>query len=250
MSDSGLRLRDRLALALQNRLSFACAPLVLSLLPLLLRGRYRWRVVGHRRLRGQLRAELGAASGPLMICANHLTLVDSVLILWALAPAWWYLLNFRFVPWNVPERKNFAHTMLARVGAYLAKCLPVTRGGDRRQVTAVVSKLRYLLCRGHAVLLFPEGGRSRTGRIATTNPALATGRVVKDVPGARVLCVYLRGERQAQFSRLPARGERFHCAISWLEPVSSHHGLRGSVEISGQILARLEEMEQEYFDGR
>ncbi len=250
MTESRLGRRDQVALALQNLLSFVCAPLALTLLPLAMRLRFGWRIEGHRRLRRQLRSELAAAAGPVMICANHLTMVDSMLILWALAPSWWYLLHFRRVPWNVPERKNFAHTMPARVGAYLAKCLPVTRGGDRRQVSAVVARLRYLLRRGHAVLLFPEGGRSRTGRVATTDPALATGRVVKDLPGARVLCVYLRGEHQEQYSRLPRRGERFYCAISWLEPASEHRGLRGSVEISRQILARLETMERRYFDGR
>ena len=33
------------------------------------------------------------------------------------------------------------------------------------------------------------------------------GRIVRAVPAARVLCVYLRGDAQQTWSDLPARGE-------------------------------------------
>jgi len=184
------------------------------------------------------------------VCANHLTMVDSMLILRALAPTWWYLLHFHRVPWNVPERRNFAHKFWPRVGAYLAKCIPIIRGGDRAQVSLVLKKLRRLLARKNSVLIFPEGGRSRTGRVASTNPALGTGRLIKDLPDARVLCVYLRGDHQNEYSNLPIIGESFHCEISWLEPRTEHKGLRGSVEISNQIMQRIQEMEERYFDDR
>lgn len=250
MSPAGLRPRDRLALLTQNLVSFICAPLSLLTLATLMRWRYRWRINGHRELRKRFRREIRASRGPVLISANHLTMVDSMLILWALAPTWWYLLHFHRVPWNVPERRNFAHKFWPRVGAYLAKCIPVIRGGDRAQVSLVLKKLRHLLAERNSVLIFPEGSRSRTGRVVTTNPALGTGRLIKDLPDARVLCVYIRGDHQTEYSDLPITGERFQCDISWLEPRTDHRGLRGSVEISNQIMQRIQEMEERYFDDR
>lgn len=250
MTSSGLRLRDRFALFSQNLTAYCCAPLTLLLLSSLMRLKYQWRIADHHRIRRRFRNEIRQTGGPVMVCANHLTMVDSMLVLWALAPPWWYLLHFKMVPWNVPERKNFAHRFWPRIGAYLAKCIPVTRGGDRAQISLVLKKLRHLLANRHTVLMFPEGGRSRTGRVGSTNPALGTGRLIKGQPGARVLCVYLRGDQQHRFSNMPVQGERFHCATSWLEPYSEHNGLRGSVEISEQIMRRIQDMEDRYFDGR
>lgn len=250
MNAAGLRLRDRFVLGTQNLISYGCAPITLMMLATLMRWKYRWRIKDRRELRRRFRTEIRETAGPVMVCANHLTMVDSMLILWALAPVWWYLLHFHRVPWNVPERRNFAHRFWPRIGAYLAKCIPVIRGGDRTQVSLVLKKLRHLLIHRHTVLMFPEGGRSRTGRVSSTNPALGTGRLIKDLPKARVLCVYLRGDHQEQHSNLPINGERFHCEISWLEPHSEHKGLRGSVEISGQIMHRILEMEERYFDDR
>lgn len=246
MATSGLRARDRFALVAQNLIAYCCAPFTLALLWFVVHVRYRWSIVGHRNIRRRFRSELRAAPGPVMVCANHLTMVDSVLLAWALAPSWWYLANFKKMPWNVPERKNFAHRILPRAGAYLAKCIPLIRGGDRAQISLVLKKLRHLLAHGHAVLIFPEGGRSRTGRVGSTNPALGTGRLIKGLPGARVLCVYLRGDHQERYSTFPVRGESFYCATSWLEPSTEHEGLRGSVEISRQIMHRIQKMEDTY----
>lgn len=243
-------MRDRFALVAQYLISYGCAPFTLALLSFVMRVKYRWSIVDHRRIRQQFRDEIREAAGPVMVCANHLTMVDSPLIGWALAPSWWYLVHFKKAPWNVPERKNFAHKLLPRAGAYLAKCIPVIRGGDRTRISLVLKKLRHLLTHRHTVLMFPEGGRSRTGRVDGANPALGTGRLVKGLPNARVLCVYLRGDHQDQYSNFPVYGENFHCATSWLEPHTEHEGLRGSVEISEQIMHRIQQMEEDYLDGR
>jgi len=246
MSSSELRRRYRFALLLQTLLSLCCAPMTMALLSLAIRFRFRWTIRHHRTLRRQFCDEIRQSPGPVMICANHLTMVDSVLIQWALAPTWWYLIHFKRVPWNIPERKNFAHGLLPRAGAYLAKCIPIIRGGDRKGISRVLAKLRFLLIRDHAILLFPEGGRSRTGRIDDANPALGAGRLIKGLPTARVLCVYLRGDHQQTYSKLPIQGEHFYCKTSWLVPHTTSTGLRGSVEISSQIINRLKTMEEDY----
>jgi hypothetical protein len=49
---------------------------------------------------------------------------------------------------------------------------------------------------------------------------------------------------------MPKRGERFTVRVELLEPRVRSKGLRGSVELSRDVLARLAAMEGEFFDGR
>jgi hypothetical protein len=46
------------------------------------------------------------------------------------------------------------------------------------------------------------------------------------------------------------RGERFRVQAQAFEPKSDKGGLRGSLELSQQILRKLAEMEQRHFDAR
>ncbi|MGH0028339.1 MAG: lysophospholipid acyltransferase family protein [Myxococcota bacterium] len=185
--------------------------------------------------------------GPLLVCANHLTMVDSALVAWALGSPGWYFAHFRALPWNVPEERNFASTWPRRVLAYVYKCVPVRRGGDRADVADTLQRFTHLLASGESGLLFPEGGRSRSGRVEVERAAYGVGRIVKSLPGCRVLCVYLRGERQEGYTSLPARGDRLHVATATIEPKTDHRGLRGSRDVARQITAKLAEMEADHF---
>ena len=49
---------------------------------------------------------------------------------------------------------------------------------------------------------------------------------------------------------MPSRGDRFHASLRSIEPKSTKNGLRGSIEISKQIISQLAEMERQYFDDR
>jgi 1-acyl-sn-glycerol-3-phosphate acyltransferase len=237
----------RVALALQRTLALAVSPLTVLAGAGLLRFWLRLQVEDREAARRSWRAIWRAREGPLLVCANHLTMIDSALIAWALAPPLWYVRHFSALPWNVPERTHFASTFTQRVLAYLYKCLPIVRGGSRDEVAETLGRFAFLLSRGEAGLIFPEGGRSRTGRVEVENAAWGVGRIVKSVPGCRVLCVYLRGERQHAYSGVPARGDRLHISLSTLEPKSDHAGLRGSRDVARQIAARLAEMEREHF---
>src|SRR5262249_49065389 len=124
------------------------------------------------------------------------------------------------------------------------------RGGDRREVGRVLARITWLLARGEAGLMFPEGGRSRSGRVDTQASTYGVGRVVRALPRLRVLCVYLRGDSQATWWDARVRGERFRVRVEEIEPKSDHGGLRGSLEVSRQILAKLGDMEREHFDAR
>jgi 1-acyl-sn-glycerol-3-phosphate acyltransferase len=197
----------------------------------------------YRRLRGENDA-------PLLVCGNHLTMVDSALIAWALGSPWWYLGHFSALPWNMPDRQNFASAWWQRALAYVYKCVPVERGGSRQDVAVSLARFTYLLARGEVGLVFPEGGRSRTARVEVENAAYGVGRIVRSVPDCRVLCVYLRGDRQRHYSALPARGDRLRVRLSLVEPKSDCGGLRGSRDVARQIVTRLAEMEQEHFHAR
>lgn len=246
----GLPFRSRAALALQSLLARLAGPITVIGVGLAMRFLFGFGFHGLREMRHRFRSELKANPGPVLIAANHLTFVDSPILTWGLAPTWWYVLHSAKMPWNTPERRNFASSRAARVVVYLFKCLPITRGGDRKAMTLLFDKLAHLLQKGHLVLMFPEGRRSRTTRIDRTHAAHGVGRLVKAVAGTRVLCVYLRGDHQEEFSFMPVKGETFSLGMSWLEPVTEKKGLRGSVDITDQILTRLEAMEKAYFDGR
>ncbi len=226
------------------------APLVLPLLAAALRFGWGVRVEDRDALRRAYARARRESEAPLLICANHLTMIDSAIIAWALGSPGFYLRDLASLPWNTPEQTLFAAGPLRAAGAWLLKCLPLRRGGKRADTARVLGRVTALLSRGDVVLIFPEGRRSRSGRVETEAPAWGVGRVVRAVPGCRVLCVYLRGEHQTGHSALPRRGERFRARIDWLEPKSERRGLRGSVEVVDQIVTRLAALEREVLDAR
>jgi 1-acyl-sn-glycerol-3-phosphate acyltransferase len=240
----------RLGLVLQRQVSRLLGPLWMVLATGLLRFGRGYRIERVADTRRQYRQIRRGEAAPLLICANHLTLIDSALIASALGSPWWYLLRFSAMPWNMPERTNFAFSWPAQMLAYVMKCLPITRGGPREEVAATLQRFVAVLANGDAGLVFPEGGRSRSGRIDEGAVTYGIGRIVRALPGCRVLCVYLRGAQQTNFSDLPARGDRFHVELKLIEPQSAANGLRADRDIARQIVAQLAEMEQRYFNGR
>lgn len=237
--------------AVQRALVAAIAPLWIPLAIVYFRFVRGYRIRDLARVRAdyaRLRAE---SRRPLLVCANHLTLIDSFIVGWALRSPWGYLRDFDSFPWNTPERTNFAGTRLHSVLVYLAKCIPITRGGRREDTGAVLDRVAYLLERGEVALLFPEGGRSRTGRVEVdAGGAWGVGRVVGATADCRVLCVYLRGDAQATWSAFPAKGDVFSIALACIEPKSDERGARRSRDLAGQIVAKLAAMEREYLDDR
>ena len=209
----------------------------------------RWRIRDAQRCRDEY-ARLLAERRPLLVVANHLTMADSALIGWGLGSALGHVLRPRGLPWNVPLRSRVHRSWLRRGLAYATKCVSVPRGGDRREVAEVLGRLGLLLRSGEVVLVFPEGGRSRSGRVDTAATADGVGRLVKDVEGCRVLCVYLRGDAQRTWSDLPAAGETFTMTTRLVEPRTALHGLRASRDLATQIVRQLVEMEGEYFAAR
>jgi len=133
------------------------------------------------------------------------------------------------------------------VVGYLGKCIPVVRQGTPDQARQTIDKVAWLLARGQSVMIFPEGGRSRTGRVDRENAAYGVGRIVQSVPGTRVLCVFLRGRGQTAYSDFPAPDETFVVRLKRITPTTVSEGMRGARDLSVQIVETLSEMETQYF---
>ena len=105
---TGLPQRARVALAVQRVVCFALSPLTTLAALVILRFRLRLRFAGTRELRRAYRSFRRTSKAPLLVCGNHLTMIDSALIAYALGSPLWYMLNFASLPWNVPDRNVFA----------------------------------------------------------------------------------------------------------------------------------------------
>lgn len=76
------------------------------------------------------------------------------------------------------------------------------------------------------------------------------GQILRDVPNALVVCVYQRGDHQDTWGFQPAWGDRIHVEVETLEPKTTNRGLRGARDLSRQIIGKLKEMEDRYFETR
>lgn len=210
----------------------------------------RYRVYDINAVRRRIRDLTATHRGPWLICANHLTLIDSVILAYAMLPAWRYIFQYKLLPWNVPERMNFNRNPLVGLSCFLTKCIPVVRGGNRDAVRSAMGKCAYLLGKGENLMIFPEGTRSRDGRVNTAEFSYGTGRLFCGIPDCRVMCVYMRGDSQETYSNFPRYGETFTIAVEECRPETESRGLRGQRDCAAQIVKCLSEMEQRYFASR
>ncbi len=245
-----LPLRTRAALTLQREVGRLSAVVWITSIVFAMRYLMRYRVKDAVELRRRFRAMMRENDRPVLICANHLTMADSAVVAWALGGSWWYLFNYSRMPWNLPEYTNYASLWPSRFGAWITKCIPIRRGGNRKDVSGVIQRIQHLLARGETALIFPEAGRSRTGRVEFDSIAHGVGRIMNSVRDCQALCVYMRGDRQTTWSTVPARGDSFYVDFELFRPESEHSGLRRSKDLAEQIVARLSVMEQQYFASR
>lgn len=236
--------------ARQRIVSMITAPIWLGFTVLAIRLYFRYRITELDAVRARYRQIRAQSDAPMLICANHLTLVDSFLVAWALGSGSYWLAHPDELPWNTPESTNFGKTRVSRIMIYVMKCISITRGGPREEIGVVLERVKYLLSNGETALLFPEAGRSRLGRVREDAAAWGVGRVVGGVPGCRVLCVYLRGRRQETWGEFPVRGDILDVSITCIEPKSDAKGVRRSRDLARQITGQLVRMEGEYFDAR
>jgi len=191
---------------------------------------------------------LVARPGPLLICANHLTYVDSAIILWALAPIWWYSLHYRKLSWNLPAGDHFRKGIFNRLVAFFFKCIFVHRDGSAEHKASVLAAARDLLMSGEPVTIFPEGRRSRSGRVDSKQIKYGVGKLLASLPNATVLCLYVRGHRQEAYSKYPVRGSRFRIGCAVLRPSEERSaGDKGHQGLSLRVVSELSRLEDDYF---
>lgn len=208
-----------------------------------------WRVRELDGTRKRWTALLRDHPGPWLVCGNHLTMVDSMIMTYSMTSLGGHLTAYRSLPWNLPERTNFNRNKLLAALCYLAKCIPVRRGGAREEMRGALAKCDHLLRRRQNLMVFPEGGRSRTGRVNREDFSYGVGRFLQDHPDCRVACVYLRGDGQDVYGTLPRRGESFSVMLEEFRPCRNGlRGLREQRDLAGQIVRHLAGMEERHFD--
>lgn len=184
---------------------------------------------------------------PLLLCANHLTMIDSMIIHWALSGTFWYACHYNRFAWNLPAVENFGSSVLRRVTTYLSKCILIDRRGEKQHFERIFRHVHWLLNKNETCMIFPEGTRSRSGKIEVENAMYGTGQIILDTPGCQVLCIYLRGHNQPGFSEVPPKGARFNIQLSLLEPHSNQTGRRAQRDLTLQVMHELKKMEERYF---
>ncbi|MFT3743772.1 MAG: lysophospholipid acyltransferase family protein [Pyrinomonadaceae bacterium] len=185
---------------------------------------------------------------PLVICANHLTFIDSALVIWALASNFWYLFNYKAFMWNVPAGDFFKKKLHYHAILYLTKCIFIDRKGSPAHKNAVLNLCRYLLAKGNVVLIFPEGQRSREGRFDVDKLRFGTGKILTSLENARVLCVYIRSPLQKAFSNYPPKGSHFSLNMKLIQPnVYGGSKKQASIAAVKELGAVIEQMEQDFF---
>jgi 1-acyl-sn-glycerol-3-phosphate acyltransferase/phosphopantetheinyl transferase (holo-ACP synthase) len=171
-----------------------------------------------KRFRKEIWEKLDAHDGPVIWAANHLTLIDSFLVYWAITP-WPRSMQSRRIPWSTPEAKNYYHLggrlkrNAIRLLMYLCRCIPFKRSGED-EASVRIRETAYAKCvqvlkDGGAVFVYPEAGRARSGWFEHRKPKDFLGRMALEAPNVKFLCVYLRGDRQLYTTAIPDKGEVF-----------------------------------------
>jgi 1-acyl-sn-glycerol-3-phosphate acyltransferase len=238
---------NKIQLEIQRVISYCLFVFFGPILKLLSHFYFRYRIEDRQTIREQYRSIQSQTHGALIVCTNHLTFIDSLIQGVILNSMRGYLMDFSSLPWNLPESTNFEHSPIYRLICYLGKSIPVTRRASSEQSRLTLSKMQYVLARGDNISVFPEGKRSRDGRVDDEDFSYGAGQLLANAPEAHVLCVYLRGTKFGGFAEFPPKGEEFYLKMALFEPKSELRGLRRVRDVSTQIVGQLKAMEDEYF---
>lgn len=239
--------RDKAALEIQRYLSYFMLIIFGPVIHGLYRLKYRFSARDVAQVRARFRQIRRDHPGPMLLCSNHLTLIDSIVQGVILNSLGTYLTRVSALAWNLPERKNFDHDLGWRLTCYLGRCIPVTRGASTEESRRVQDRMRYVLERGDIISIFPEGKRSRSGRVDDQDFSYGTGQLLRMVPQATVLCVYMRGMKKGGFANFPAKGEHFYLDLDVLHPSTELKGLRATRDLSRQVIDKIKNMEERFF---
>jgi 1-acyl-sn-glycerol-3-phosphate acyltransferase len=239
--------KSKIFLHLQNFIG-RISILILAPLYFLASRIFFYRVRDLKEIRRRCAAEFNEHKGGWIICSNHLTMIDSFILSYAIFSLGQHIVSYKKLPWNLPEWNNYKDNILLTILCYLSKCIPINRGGSREKMKESLEKCIYLLKSGETIMIFPEGKRSRTGRVDKEGFSYGVGRFVKSLDNCKIMCMYLRGDKQDNYSVIPAWGEKFSIEIEIFTPRPAQGSeLRIQRDYATQIIERLAQMEENYF---
>jgi phosphopantetheinyl transferase (holo-ACP synthase)/1-acyl-sn-glycerol-3-phosphate acyltransferase len=205
-------------------------------------------------IRAEIWEKLDSHDGPVIWAANHLTLIDSFLVYWAIFPLS-RSLEDRRIPWSTPEYTNYYKLGGPLKGAfirgllYVCRCIPFMRGGEDAAAEAyrqnAFDKCAWILREGGSVFVYPEAGRSRSGWLEARRPKDFLGKLALEVPSAKFLCVYLRAETQLATTVRPPEGDRFRIVADLID--GARPGESNPRDVSQRLFDRLAEMQREWW---
>jgi phosphopantetheinyl transferase (holo-ACP synthase) len=229
------------------------APLVYIYLFIVGKYQFGYRFKRLKAFRAKICYQLKDHKGPVIRAANHLTLVDSFLVFWAVFP-WGKLYRDSLVPWSTPEYRNYYHiggwfrSRLIRGILYLCRCIPFLREGEDAASIEwrekAFEKCVWILKNGGSVFVYPEAGRSRKGWLEPHRPKDFLGRLALAVPEAKFLCVYLRGEGQLCTTAYPAKGESFRAYGELIDGAAVETSPR---QVSQKLFDALAQLQERWF---
>lgn len=232
---------DTSLIQLKRIIAFIFLPVpCLLLLPYFMAKRYKIRHLSA--LRSQFASIMQSREkSPMLVVLNHLTRIDSLILTWALLSPWQHFTKYAWVMWHVLDPVNLP--LLCPI----LKVIPIERKALKNKTQKTLGKIGYVLSKGDLVVIFPEGTRSTTGRLNMEDFQYGVGEILKELPKSKVLCVYLRGDKQTVSSGVPAIGSTFDVSMQVTQPVTAQTGMRASRDLSLQIMATLHSMEEDYF---
>jgi 1-acyl-sn-glycerol-3-phosphate acyltransferase len=239
-----LPLKERIQLSIQRSFSFLGMLITFPFAWIYFVVYSRYRVRHLKPIRKEFKAMSQQCTGPMLICSNHLTFIDSIILLSVFGSIWNYIFRFKAFAWNFSKQSHLKNNLFFRIVCYLSKCVVIDSSASSH---IPIKKAAYLLSRGEYLMIFPEGKRSKTGRVDTEDFMYGVGQLLRNAPTSRVLCVYLRGSSQTKSSKFPAKGDTFSCSLKLIHPQTIYQGLRADRDLATQIIQTLSHMEHEYF---
>ena len=187
----------------------------------------RYRIPELRRVRDEFAAQVGTQRGPLLVCANHLTLIDSLVIQWALAPGWRLSCGRTGSPGTCPTSTTSRSTcwsgprLFRQVRPGAAEGPPEEVAADARQgdVAAGARPVGAGLSRGRAQ---PRRARGH-GELHVRRRPDAAG----DARSARPVRVRCAAAGSEAYSNYPRRGETFVVRMQRIAPTTTFAGHAG-----------------------
>lgn len=201
----------------------------------------------HKKLRAYYKEITKEGQGPLLICPNHMTYVDSIILIYAFGNHFWYVPNFKKHMWNLVA-KEYAKNWLFRYVCYFSKCIFLDREKEKSLNYPTLRTATNLLRLGEVVLIFPEGRRSKTGRFDEGKLAYGVGKVVADLGECRVLCTYLRAPELGDKSKgFFPRNSNYKILTEMVHYKASDFGEHAAAKIIKDISVRIKVLENQYF---